>query len=117
MADKLYPFRVSKEVFNLAEYLRNKEEVTRKVFTRRAIQTFLSGSREIDKRILITNRYDNDYIFRDALFSVLIGKDQLDAVQQIANEKGCKMSHVLFQSLVGYCVQLIDPEDGNIKIE
>ena len=117
MADKLYPFRVSKEVFDLAEYLRNKEEVTRKVFTRRAIQSFLDGSREIDKKILIKNRYDNDYIFRDALFSVLIGEDQLDAVQRVANEKGCKMSHVLFQSLVGYCVQMVNPEDENIMIE
>ena len=117
MADKLYPFRVSQEVYDLVEYLRNKEEITRKIFTRRAIKSFLDGSREINRRILITNHYDPGYIFRDALFSVLIDVDQLDAVQQIANEKGCKMSHVLFQSLVGYCVQLVDPEDGNIRIE
>lgn len=117
MADKLYPFRVSQEVFNLVEYLRNKEEITRKVFTRRAIGSFLDGSWEIDERILIKNRYDPDYIFRDALFSVLIGEDQLDAVRRVANEKGCKMSHVLFQSLVGYCVELLDPGDGNILIK
>ncbi len=28
-----------------------------------------------------------------------------------------KKTHVLFQSLVGYCVQLIDPEDINIYIK
>ncbi|MDE6853105.1 MAG: hypothetical protein K2J67_11595 [Lachnospiraceae bacterium] len=117
MADKLYPFRVSQEVYDLAEYLRNKEEITRKVFTRRAIQSFLNGSRDIDEKILISNHYDPEYIFRDVLFSVLIGEDQLDIVRSIASKKGCKVSHVLFQSLVGYCVQLVDPEDGNINIE
>ncbi len=117
MADKLYSFRVSQEVFDLVEYLRNKEEITRKVFTRRAIQSFLDGSREIDEKILIANHYDPDYIYRDVLFSVLIDQDQLDTVRKAAIEKDCKKSHVLFQSLVGYCVQLIDPEDGNINIE
>ena len=117
MADKLYPFRVSQEVYDLVEYLRNKEEVTRKVFTRRAIQSFLDGSREIDEKILITNHYDPDYIYRNVLFSVLIDQDQLDAVRKVASEKDCKISHVIFQILVGYCVKLIDPEDGNISIE
>lgn len=117
MADKLYAFHVSQEVFDLVEYLRKKEEITRKVFTRRAIQHFLDGSREIDEKILITNHYDPEYIFRDVLFSVIIDKDLLDAVKQVASEKGCKKTHVLFQSLVGYCVELIDPDDGNINIE
>lgn len=117
MAEKLYAFRVSQEVFDLVEYLRNKEEITRKVFTRRAVRSFLDGTREIDGRILIANHYDPDYIFRDVLFSVLVDEDQLAAVRKTASEKGCKVSHVLFQSLVGYCVQLVDPEDGNIIIE
>lgn len=117
MADELYAFRVSQEVFDLVEYLRKKEEITRKVFTRRAIRNFLDGSREIDEKILIANHYDPEYIFRDVLFSVLIDKDLLDAIRVVASEKDCKMSHVLFQSLVGYCVQLVDPEDRNIIME
>ncbi len=113
--ETLYSAYITQTVFDLEEYLRAKEDITRKVFVKRAIMNFFSGRQELDERILITKRKDPGYIRRDVLFSVLINKEQLQQLEDLAVKKDCKTAQVFFQCLVDYCVTLIDPEDKNLR--
>lgn len=111
-----YASYISQSVFDMVEYLREKEEITRKVFVKRAIRFFMAGDRKLDARTLLTKRTDPEYVKRDVLFSVILDQEQHQELEEIAEERGCRPAQVFFQCLVDYCVFLMDPADQNIQI-
>ncbi|MCM1244583.1 MAG: hypothetical protein NC293_02955 [Roseburia sp.] len=117
MAKKLFSGYVSGEVFELVNYLSDREEISKVVFTRRAIRNFMEGEKRIDPRILLTQRSDPDYIERKSLLTVYIEDGQKKQLEEVAEEKGCRISQVFFQAMLDYCALLISMDSTGINIE
>lgn len=117
MSKKLFSGYVSEEVFQLVNYLSKREEISKVVFTRRAIRNFMEGERKIDPRILLTQRSDPAYIERKALLTVYVEEDQRKQMEEVAEEKGCRVSQVFFQIMLDYCALLISMDSTGVSIE
>lgn len=116
MEKKHTSFYITKEVKELANFFIQREEVTRIVFIRKALRLFINGSHEVDPRVLIRKRTDPEYIKRDVFEAAYIDMEQWKALEQIAEEKGCKVAPLIFQALVNYCA-FLSVNDDNIVIK
>lgn len=95
--------------FGLNEYINEvvkKYRWTKKYFTYKAIELFLSGKKDIDPYILITKRSDINYIKRDVMFQVCIEDAQFETILEVAKKYNCKYSVVIFQALYDYSLFL-----------
>lgn len=117
MAKRIYNVKISKQLFDLAEFLREREEVTRLVFTRKAIRHYMEEKKDVDERILITKRSHPDYIERGTLYSVSMDEEQRIRLEEVAKEKGCKTSQLFFFILLEYCAFLYSTDKTGIEIE
>ena len=116
MAKRIYNAKISKQLFDLAEFLAEREEVTRLVFTRRAIRHYMDDKKDVDARILITKRSDPNYIERGTLYSVLIDEEQKKQIEEVAKDKGCKTAQLFFFILLEYCTFLYSVDKTGIEI-
>ena len=113
---KYFTSYLSKDVAELAKYLTEREEITKVVFVRRAIRTFLSGNHHIDDRLRITEKNHPDYEVRGSLYSVYLDEEQKEQLKQVAAEQGCTLSQVFFQLMMDYCIRLISEDSSGITI-
>ena len=107
---------ISEEVEELANYLAKREEVTRVVFVRRAIRTFMQGNHHIDATLRITERTNPDYIVRGKLYPVYLEEEQKEQLKGVAEEQKCTLSQVFFQVMIDYCIRLVSEDDSGITI-
>ena len=113
---KLFCGYLSQEVFDIIQFLVEREEITKVVFVRRAIRCFLAGDHTIMPRLRITKRSDPEYIPRHSLFSVKIDAEQREQLEQIAEEQQASLSQVFFAVMVNYCAVLISMDDTGISM-
>lgn len=114
---KLYASYISDSVNEVAEFLIEREDLTKVSFVRRAIEYFLAGSRHVDPRILNKKKSSPDYISRGALFSVYLDDKHRAELESIAKENGCNVSDVFFQVLIDFCAALICVDSTGITID
>lgn len=110
-------FYLTSELRALMQFLMQREDLPKINFLRRAFRMFIEGSHYIDERVLITKRTDPLYIKRDVCEGLYIDIDQYEALEKIAEEKKCKVAHVIFQALVDYCSILANNSDGIVVCE
>ena len=98
MSKKLFSGYVSEEVFQLVNYLSKREEISKVVFTRRAIRNFVESEKKIDPRILITQRSDPEYIERKALLTVYVRKSNVNNWRKWQKKKAARYRRYFFRS-------------------
>ena len=113
---KYFTSYLSKEVADLAKFLTEREEVTKVVFVRRAIRTFMEGDHHIDDRLRITAKTDPNYVVRGSLYTVYLEENQKEQLKQVATEQGCTLSQVFFQVMMDYCIRLISEDNSGVTI-
>ena len=113
---KQFACHLSRELHDLASFLYKRDEISRVVFTRRAVRYFMTGDRKIDPPVLITERSDPEYLNRGALWVVQMDEEQRKQIEEVAEENFCTVSQVFFQIMIDYCALLITQDDTGIII-
>lgn len=113
---RLFSGYVSKEIFELMNYLIEREEVTKVVFVRRAIRNFMDGPHYISPRLRITQRSDPDYVERKCMVVVHMEDEQREQLKKVAEEQHCTLSQVFFQVILDYCAVLISLDGTGMEI-
>lgn len=113
---KFFTSYISKEVADLANYLTEREEITKVVFVRRAIRTFMEGDHHIDDRLRITEKKNPNYVVRGCLYTVYLEEEQKEQLKQVTIEQQCTLSQVFFQLMMDYCIRLISEDASGITI-
>lgn len=111
---KQFASYLSQEIYDLAVFLAEREEITRVVFVRRAVRYFMDGDHTVAARLRITKRSDPEYIKRGRLFSVYMDEEQMKQLKQVAEEQKCTLSQVFFQVILNYCAMLISLDDTGL---
>lgn len=114
---KLFSACISHELFNLVQYLIDREEMKQIVFVKRAVTNFMAGDKKIDPRLLITKRTDPDYVIRQKTFVVRMNTELIEQIKEVAEEKHTNASTVFFQALADYCAMIISLDDTGINIQ
>ena len=104
--NRLLSSYLSQEVYDIMNFLVEREEMKKVVFVKRAIRDFMQGERKIDERVLITARTDPMYIERNKMVTV-----------ELDEENGCNQSQVFFQCILNYCLKLIAEDPTGLTIE
>ena len=112
---RLFSSYISKEVYDIMEFLIGREEISRVVFVRRAIRCFMETDRSIESRLRITKRSDPDYIERGALVTVYMEDEQREQLKWAAKEQGCTLSQAFFQAVLNYCAVLVSLDQNGIE--
>lgn len=113
----LFSSYISKEVNEVAEYLIRREEISKVVFVRRAIRSFMDSEQVIEPRVKITRRTDPDYIKREILFVTYMEEEQKQQLKRVAADQNCTLSQVFFQVILNYCAVLISLDDSGVEIK
>lgn len=113
----LFSSYISKEVNEVAEYLIRREEISKVVFVRRAIRSFMDSDQVVEPRVKITKRSDPDYIKKESLFVTYIEEKQKEQLKSVAAEQGCTLSQVFFQTILHYCAVLISLDDTGLQMK
>lgn len=114
---KLYASYINESVNEVAEFLIEREDLTKVSFCRRAIEYYLAGNRYIDTRILNRKKSSPEYIRRGTLFSVYLDDKQKAELEKVAEDKNCTVSDVFFQVLIDFCAALISADSTGIIID
>lgn len=114
---RLFSSYISKEIYDLMEYFVKREEVTKVVFVRRAIRSFMDGDQTIEPRLRITKRTDPAYVERSCLVTVYMDEEQRELLKLVAKEQGCTMSQVFFQVILNYCAALFSLDSSGLEIK
>lgn len=113
---KQFACQLSTELYELATFLSKREEISRVVFTRRAVRYFMTGDRKIDPPVLITERSNPNYLNRGSLWVVQMDEAQKKQIEEVAEENHCTVSQVFFQIMIDYCALVITQDDTGIII-
>ena len=114
---RLFSSYLSKELNDVIYFLAERDEVSKVVFVRRAIRSWMKNPGKINERILISKRSDPDYIERNTLFSTYLDEAQREQLKNMAEEKGCKVSQLFFQIMLDYCAEQIYWDGTGIEIK
>lgn len=114
---RLFSSYLSKEVAEMADFLTEREEVSKVVFVRRAIRFFMEGDHKVDERLRITEKTKPNYIKRGIMYNVYMEDEQRQQLKLVAQEENCTLSQVFFQVMIDYCVWLIDQNDEGIVLQ
>ena len=115
--NRLLSSYLSQEVYDIMNFLVEREEMKKVVFVKRAIRDFMQGERKIDERVLITARTDPMYIERNKMVTVELDEEQREQLLVVARENGCNQSQVFFQCNLNYCLKLIAEDPTGLTIE
>lgn len=115
--NRLLSSYLSQEVYDIMDFLVEREEMKKVVFVKRAIRDFMQGERKIDERVLITARTDPMYIERNKMVTVELDEEQREQLLVVARENGCNQSQVFFQCILNYCLKLIAEDPTGLTIE
>lgn len=115
--ERLFSAYISKEVYNTMNYLAKRDEITKKVFVRRAIRYWLDTGYEVGRRLRITKRTDPDYVERSCMVTVWMEEELREQLVYAAREQQCSVSQAFFQAMLDYCTMLISQsmDDFNIR--
>lgn len=107
---------ITQKLKDLMKFLVEREDIPQTLFLKRALKMYLAGSKDIDARVLITERTHPDYIRRDVPLGVYIDLGQWKELERTAAEKGCNASQEVFQALVEYCASLAGQDMRGITV-
>lgn len=115
--ERLFSAYISKEVYDTMNYLAKRDEITKKVFVRRAIRYWLDTGYEVGRRLRITKRTDPDYVERSCMVTVWMEEELREQLVYAAREQQCSVSQAFFQAMLDYCTMLISQsmDDFNIR--
>ena len=108
--NRLLSSYLSQEVYDIMNFLVEREEMKKVVFVKRAIRDFMQGE-------LITARTDPMYIERNKMVTVELDEEQREQLLVVARENGCNQSQVFFQCILNYCLKLIAEDPTGLTIE
>lgn len=114
---KIFCSYISPELAELADFLTEREEVSKVVFVRRAIRFFMKGNHKVDDRLRITEKSNPDYVKRGVLYNVRMDMEQNLQLKLVAYEEECTVSQLFFQIMLDYCVYLIEQNNEGIAME
>lgn len=114
---RLFSSYISKEVYDIMEFLIQREETSKVVFVRRAIRCFMETDRSIEPRLRITKRNNPDYVERGALVTVYMEDGQREQLKAAAKEQGCTLSQAFFQAVLNYCAVLVSLDQSGMEIK
>ena len=105
--NRLLSSYLSQEVYDIMNFLVEREEMKKVVFVKRAIRDFMQGERKIDPM----------YIERNKMVTVELDEEQREQLLVVARENGCNQSQVFFQCILNYCLKLIAEDPTGLTIE
>lgn len=114
---RLFSCYISEEIFDIMDFLVKREEITKVVFVRRAIRSFMESDHTIAPRLRITKRLDPAYIERRRLVTVYLEEEQREQLKQVTIEQDCTMSQVFFQAILNYCAVLISLDSSGLEMK
>lgn len=95
-------FYITEGLRNAVQLIMEETGIEKTEFYTDAFRHFLTGSRDVDSIILVTKRSDPRYIKRDVLDCVHIENEQYEEMGEVAKEKGCAISCIIFQALIDW---------------
>lgn len=113
---RLFSAYITEEIYDLMDFLTDREEITKVVFVRRSLQYFLDSGQRVDPRVRIRERKDPDYIKRNRLIMTYIEEDLWQGMKQAAEDQHCNLSQVFFSAVVNYCAVLIEQDSTGIDL-
>lgn len=113
---KQFSSYISKEVYDIMEFLIEREEINRVVFVRRAIRYYMESDRNIEPRLRITKRSDPDYVKRGAFVPVYLEQETREQLEWAAQEQNCTLSQAFFQAILNYCAVLVSLDQSGMEI-
>lgn len=112
---RLFSAFITNEIYEMVDFLSEREEITKVVFFRRSLERFFTSGQRVSPRILITERNDPDYIKRDRLVMTYIEEDLWQIMKQTSEDQHCNLSQVFFSAVVNYCAVLIEQDSTGIE--
>lgn len=108
---------LSAELAEMADFLAEREKVSKVVFVRQAIQSFMDSDHTVDDRLRITEKSNPDYVNRGVLYYVNMDEEQSIQLKLVAYEEQCTVSQLFFQIMLNYCARLIEENDDGIVMD
>lgn len=105
MGQKLTTIKITTTILYIEDKLLECTGLTRAAFHRKAIDSFLSGSQEVDDDLKITATTDPRYVKKTTRDRVYLDDDRRRELEMAAEKNGVGITIVLFQAILDYCLQ------------